>query len=146
MKQPRYRGKLIPALVLATLATLPLAAWSADLDLKVDNVKGAGGDLRVGVYASADDYRKTPVKEIKAAADGSPVAIHISGLAPGDYAIALYHDRNRNEKLDTNLLGIPTEPYGFSGSARNLMGPATWEQAKFSVAAEGAAVTVTLSD
>ena len=145
MKQPRYRGKLIPALALATLATLPLAAWSADLDLEVDNVKGAG-DLRVAVYPSADDYRKTAVKEVKAAADGSRVAIRISGLAPGEYAIALYHDRNRNEKLDTNLLGIPTEPYGFSGSARNRMGPATWEQAKFSVAAEGAAVTVTLSD
>ena len=28
------------------------------------------------------------------------------------------------------MLGIPKEPYGFSGTGRNLAGPATWEQAK----------------
>jgi uncharacterized protein (DUF2141 family) len=98
------------------------------------------------VYGSQADYRKTAVKEIKVAAAGDPVAIQITGLAPGDYAIALYHDRNGNEKLDSNLMGIPTEPYGFSGTARNLMGPATWEQAKFSLPAEGSAVNVRLSD
>jgi uncharacterized protein (DUF2141 family) len=43
-------------------------------------------------------------------------------------------------------MGIPTEPYGFSGSNRDLMGPATWEQARFAVGSDGATVTVRLSD
>lgn len=144
MKQIRYAP--LARLGLAALAALPAAAWSADLELTVENVKGRDGELRVGVYASAEDYRKTAVKEVKAAASGNPVSIRIPGLAPGEYAIALYHDRNGNRKLDSNLLGIPREPYGFSGSARNLTGPATWEQARFSVPADGGAVTVQLSD
>jgi uncharacterized protein (DUF2141 family) len=44
------------------------------------------------------------------------------------------------------MVGIPTEPYGFSGSTRDLGAPATWEQAKFSLAPDGGVVTVKLSD
>ncbi len=133
-------------ILLPALAALPLAAWSADLDLRIDNVKEAVGDLMVGIYSNAQDYRKTAVKTIKAPASGNPVAIRIPGLGAGDYAIAIYHDRNGNQKLDSNMLGIPKEPYGFSGTGRNLAGPSTWEQAKFSLPAEGGAVTIPLSD
>ena len=133
-------------ILLSALAALPAAAWSADLELKVENLKEAGGDLMVGVYSNAEDYRKTAVKSLKAPVSGNAVAIRIPGLDTGDYAIAIYHDRNGNQKLDSNMLGIPKEPYGFSGSGRNLTGPATWEQAKFSLPAEGRVVTIQLSD
>ena len=147
MKGNRLSHTATPALVaLVALAALPAAAWSADLELKVENVREPVGDLRVGVYASADEYRKTAVKEIKTPAAGNPVATRIPGLAAGDYAIAIYHDRNANQKLDSNMLGIPKEPYGFSGTSRSLTGPATWEQARFSLPAEGGAVTIQLSD
>jgi uncharacterized protein (DUF2141 family) len=141
MKPNRLGLILLPA-----LACLPPAAWSADLDIRVGNVKEAVGDLMLGIYSNAEDYRKTAVRTIKAPATGSPVAIRIPGLVAGDYAIAIYHDRNGNQKLDSNMLGIPKEPYGFSGSGRNLAGPATWEQAKFHLPAEGGAVTIALSD
>lgn len=140
MKPNRLSHTAIAALL------LPATVWSADLELKVENVKEPVGDLRIGVYASADDFRKKAVQEVRAPASANPVVVRIPGLAAGDYAIALYHDRNGNHKLDSNLLGIPKEPCGFSGGARNLAGPATWEQARFSLPAEGAAVTIPLSD
>ena len=139
-------GFNLSVLAAVSLAVIPIAAWSADLELKVENIKGTSGDLRVAVYGSPADYRKSAVREVKARVAGDPMAIHIEGLAAGDYAIALFHDRNGNEKLDSNMIGIPTEPYGFSGSARNPMGPATWDQARFGVAPDGATVTVRLSD
>ena len=141
-----FRRKVLPVFALPVLAlvALPLTAWPAELDLKIENVK-PGGDLMIAVYGSAADYRKAAVKEIKVPARSDPTAVPIA-LDAGDYAIALYHDRNGNGKLDSNLLGIPTEPYGFSGSAGQQMGPATWEQAKFSVAASGGTITVRLSD
>lgn len=128
------------------ILALPATGWSADLELKVENVKEAVGSLRLGIYGSADDFRKTAVKEVQVPASGSPAVIRVPGLAAGDYAIAIYHDRNGNQKLDSNLLGIPNEPYGFSGSGRNLGGPATWQQARFSLPAEGGTVTIQLSD
>jgi uncharacterized protein (DUF2141 family) len=32
----------------------------------------------------------------------------------GNYAIAVFHDANRNNKMDKNFLGIPSEGYGAS--------------------------------
>lgn len=36
-------------------------------------------------------------------------------LPHGTYALFLFHDENDNGTVDHNLLGIPTEPLGFSG-------------------------------
>jgi uncharacterized protein (DUF2141 family) len=41
----------------------------------------------------------------------------------GTYSIKAFHDENGNNQLDTNLLGKPTERYGFSNNARGCYGP-----------------------
>ena len=43
-------------------------------------------------------------------------------------AITVFHDVNKNEKLDTNFFGLPIEPYGFSKDARGLLGPPDFNQ------------------
>jgi uncharacterized protein (DUF2141 family) len=40
-----------------------------------------------------------------------------AGLPEGRYAIAVFHDTDGDEKLGTNLLGYPTEPFGFGNDA-----------------------------
>ena len=50
-------------------------------------------------------------------ADTSGVRIIFAGLPPGDYAVAAFHDADGNGELGTNILGIPTEGYGFSNGA-----------------------------
>lgn len=42
---------------------------------------------------------------------GEPLVF--DGVAPGDYAVTLFHDENANAKLDT-IFGIPKEGFGFS--------------------------------
>lgn len=49
----------------------------------------------------------------------------------GTYAIAISQDVNGNGKQDTNWIGIPKEPYGFSNNAKGKMGPPDFEDAKF---------------
>lgn len=34
----------------------------------------------------------------------------------GIYALAIYHDRNANTKLDKNFIGLPSEPFGLSNN------------------------------
>jgi uncharacterized protein (DUF2141 family) len=51
----------------------------------------------------------------------------------GEYAIACFHDENANNRLDTNLLGIPSEGTGASNDARDAMGPPPWDEARFRV-------------
>jgi uncharacterized protein (DUF2141 family) len=60
----------------------------------------------------------------------------IKGIKPGKYTLAAYHDINKDEKLNTNLVGIPTEPYGFSNNARGTFGPPSLEDQTFAVTGE----------
>ena len=60
-------------------------------------------------------------------------AVTLTNLDPGRYAIILVHDENGNGKLDTNALGVPTEPYGFSNNVRGFLGPPAFKEAVMQV-------------
>ena len=59
------------------------------------------------------------------------VIVMIDSLEFGEYAVRVFHDENRNGKIDTNFLGIPDEDYGYSNDASGWFGPPSWENAKF---------------
>ena len=72
------------------------------------------------------------------------VRITFDDLPPGRYAIKLYHDANGNGELDTNMMGLPIEAYGFSGESAHV-GPPPFDVAAFDVVVgENNAVTVRL--
>ena len=62
--------------------------------------------------------------------DKGNVQTKFEGLPKGEYAVSVYHDANLNEELDTNMMGIPKESYGFSNNAKGFMGPPSFEDAK----------------
>lgn len=51
----------------------------------------------------------------------------------GNYAIAVHHDANKNGVMDKNLLGIPTEAYGFSNNPVVRFRAPTFKECKFNV-------------
>lgn len=57
--------------------------------------------------------------------------INVENLNPGKYAFRYFHDENKNKKLDTNLLGIPREGFGFSNNAKGKFGPPSFKQMIF---------------
>lgn len=59
------------------------------------------------------------------------VIVIIDSLKYGEYAIRVFHDENKNGKLDTDFLGIPDEDYGFSNNVSSWFGPPSWKRAKF---------------
>lgn len=63
--------------------------------------------------------------------ENNKVIVVIDSLAYGEYAVRVFHDENRNGKIDTNFLGIPDEDYGYSNDASGWFGPPSWENAKF---------------
>ena len=64
--------------------------------------------------------------------DGSESTCRFAPISPGTYAIACFHDENRNGKCDTGLFGIPTEGTVVSNHAKGFMGPPSFKDAKFS--------------
>ena len=130
------------AVAAASLIALNLAS-AADLTVLISDIKAAQGNVMVAVY-TADGFLKKPVKGSGAAADTAGNTIVFKDLPEGDYALAVYHDANGNGKMDSNMMGIPTEDYAFSNNAVGKMGPPSYATAKFSLPAAGASVRVSL--
>jgi len=63
--------------------------------------------------------------------ENKEVIVVIDSLKYGEYAVRVFHDENKNGKIDSNFLGIPTEDYGYSNDASGWFGPPSWDKAKF---------------
>ncbi len=61
--------------------------------------------------------------------------LRFEGLPQGGYAVAVIHDENGNNKLDT-LAGIPREGYGFSNDAPVRFAPPRFAAARFDLAGD----------
>jgi uncharacterized protein (DUF2141 family) len=125
---------------------LSSAAQAAEIDLLVSGVVRAQGQVLVALYDSADSYRKTALTQSKQAATLGEMRFQFRDLPVGDYAIALFHDENDNGKLDTNLMGMPKEPFAFSVFKGTLMGPPGWAAVKFTVPESGIKLNIALSE
>ncbi len=117
------------------------------LRVKVENIASAKGAIHVGIYRDAVSFPKKKLafagKEVDVKNKGA-MEIEIPGLAPGRYALAVFHDLNGNGKLDTNLVGVPTEPYAFSNGAVAKWSSPTFEEAAFELPAGGKTIAVEL--
>ncbi|MGH8076158.1 MAG: DUF2141 domain-containing protein [Lysobacter sp.] len=137
------RNVLIAALL--ALAS-PGVCLAADLKIELENVRAQQGVVQVVLLGSADawDGKAKPAGFVGAPPDGdSTLSLSIADLAPGSYAVRVMHDENGNGKLDTNMVGMPTEGYGFSNNPR-VMRAATFEEARFEVPEAGTSVRIVL--
>ena len=106
---------------------------SSSFTLFIDGIEKVEGEIRIAMFDSKEKYTKDPVYAVVLPVDSTTITWKEESLPFGDYAIAVYHDKNTNGKIDTNLLGIPKENYGFSNNARGRFGPASWEDSKFRI-------------
>ena len=65
-------------------------------------------------------------------------------LAKGEWAVDLTQDTNKNDQLDKNFLGIPTEPFAFSNNVRPRLAAPNFEECKFTVEGSAKVVNITL--
>ncbi|MBM3160994.1 MAG: DUF2141 domain-containing protein [Bacteroidetes bacterium] len=106
--------------VLAFLSVFLSPSNKYSLTVEVKNVPNNKGTVYVGLFRPQDEwptYGKQFKGKVVSAVKGKTM-VTFTGLSSGKYALAVYHDENKNNKLDKNLVGMPTEIYGFSNNAR----------------------------
>lgn len=141
----RLMSSLAAALACACVAP---AAVAADLAVSVTGLKNAAGQVAIAVFSASEGFPKDDAR----AAHRARVSIDATGharalfkdLAPGDYAVAAFHDDNNSGKLETNLFGVPQKGYGFSNNARPSLRAPRFDEARFSLPDEGAKVLIEL--
>lgn len=112
--------RFVPLAALALLAgTAPSLAESPDtatLAVTVTGIKNTKGVIRLALCPPDAGFPDCKTKVVRSAAltiAGGSASVTLTGLAPGRYAVSVFHDANSNNKLDT-FAGIPKEGYGFS--------------------------------
>ncbi|MHA6718369.1 DUF2141 domain-containing protein [Sphingomonas sp. RS6] len=121
------------------LATLAAGSPLGTLEIDFLKLRSAKGLLQICIAPDASEFPDCSegggaIKRTVSAADGR---VRVSGLAPGDYAVAVIHDANGNGKLDT-FMGIPREGFGFSRNPAIGFGPPRFNAAQFPVTAGSA--------
>lgn len=117
------------------------AAQAAPLEIVVEGLEAKGRLMIAAVdRAEAWDGSGDRLVSLDARVTGSKMSFRFE-VPEGPVALRLFHDENGNGKLDRNLIGIPSEGYGFSNNPGG-MGPASFEDAKVVVPAKGARVAI----
>ncbi|MEQ8525794.1 MAG: DUF2141 domain-containing protein [Gracilimonas sp.] len=116
----------------------------SNFELKIEGIDKVEGEIRIALFNSEKEYneKENPLYAVVLPVDNSTVVWSQDSLIFGEYAIAVYHDKNVNGELDSNLLGIPKEAYGFSNNARGRFGPASWKDAHFIIESDTSSMTI----
>lgn len=130
--------------LLALAATLPIAAHAAELTLSIEPVAEAAGTIQIALYDNETNFRKQSLRALKLPATAGTMTVRIADLPPGDYAVMVFHDRNGNDKLDTNVMGIPKEPWGGSLGDKSVFGSPGWADVRFALKDGGATQRIKL--
>ena len=109
------------------------SAFGIDLKIEVQNIKSNQGAIKIALFPEGSDFPN----DYNSAQESAVVYVEnlkahytFENLKSGIYAIALFHDLNQNDNLDTNFAGIPLEPFGLSNNPR-LFGKPTFKKCKF---------------
>ena len=135
----------VSVLSAAALATAPAPAQAQTPDcatVEVQNVRPQQGMLMIAAFADAASFNKSPVVATQMKAGAATMTFPLCGLGSTSIALTLFQDLNGNGKLDANAFGIPSEPWGASGTPAAMAAP-TWETTH--VPLDGTTIVVKLS-
>lgn len=154
MRKVLALGFVIVSAILAT----PVARAS-ELRVTITDVRSDSGELLIGLYETADGFlaaianaetsgimadRNRLIGVAMRARHGPQQAV-FARLPPGRYAVIVVHDENDNGRLDANVLGVPTEGYGFSNDARGFLSAPSFEAAAITIGNADASIAISLT-
>lgn len=104
---------------------------SVTLDISI--TKFNKGSILIALYESEESYMKESYKSADVLVKNNKAKFIFHSIKKGVYAFSFFHDLNNNKKLDTNFLGIPKEPYGFSNNKKGRFGPPKFSEASLEI-------------
>ena len=127
-------GASLGALAQEPTNTCP--SWGTPIHVHISGIRNAQGTVKAVLYGP--DPQTFLVKGKKADKEREPaqqgtMTLCVAARQKGHYAVAVYHDENDNHKFDRNLIGLPTEGFGFSNDPAFYLAPPSFEESAFEV-------------
>ncbi len=127
--------KTLIFLIFSFIVGFGATAYSqATLHITINGLRNDNGQVILYLYNSETGYPKDHNKAFRIAVStftNNMCMMDIHNLPKGIYAIAFFHDENKNGVIDTNFLGLPIEGVGSSENGTGSIGPPTFNGSKF---------------
>lgn len=109
-------------------------ASTGNLTIEIDGLKNQSGQVCLSLFSKSEGFPIESEKAVKTKCveiTATPLQITFDNLEYGNYAIAVLHDANKDNKINTNFLGIPSEGFGFSKNPPLRMGAPEFNETAF---------------
>lgn len=135
------RVVLLSSIVAVIVASDARSEGGGVLTVRFTGLEESRGAVLFSVAGSRESFESEVEAPLLAEVpvDAAEESAVFEGLAPGEYAVKVFHDANGNQKLDIGMMG-PKEKFGFSNNVMGFMGPPDFDDAKFPF--EGSDLTV----
>jgi uncharacterized protein (DUF2141 family) len=110
--------KILSIIAILAITTHSSVAQSVMLTVTVKGFKSTVGTVK---FQMVDENEKEVLSLVDKLTDKT-YTWKVNIKTKGKYAINVIHDKNNNNKLDTNVFGIPKEGWGCSNNARGALG------------------------
>ena len=131
----QYISIILYTSFLIFVAHFPKVVSCGEVTLKIKNYNSRDGFIHIAIYNNKIEFPDEKRKYLGFKEKANSVidkGFIIYNLEENNYAIAIYHDENGNNKFDT-FFGIPKEKYGFSMNAKVFLSAPSFEDSSFSI-------------
>ncbi|MFM8449981.1 MAG: DUF2141 domain-containing protein [Haliscomenobacter sp.] len=131
---------------LSPTSPVPAPTAAGPLQVRITNLRNEKGSIALLLFKSSYGFPDKPQFAVanRRFSIGSDPVFSFDNIPAGRYALSVIHDENENTLLDTNIVGVPKEGYGFSGNPKALFGPPGFEVAAFTFTGAPREVSVRL--
>lgn len=119
-----------------TFQSLSANTSTSSLVIEVKGLRNNNGFVGALLFQNQTGFPEEKKNALKMT--GSPIQngqarLTFIGLESGEYAIAVIHDENKNQRMDFNMLRMPKEGLGFSRNPKIKFSAPDFNDCKFSV-------------
>lgn len=144
MKALVLKAPVLKALVLLGSWLPTGVAAAATLQVTVRGVRNDHGHIRIGVCRKPEFLSEICNYNAIVPARPGDVEASVPGIAPGQYAVAVYQDEDGSGRLKRNFFGMPQEDLGFSRDPKLGLGAPSFASSAIAVGSGNNRIILTL--
>lgn len=129
------RAAIMGTVLLAGSPSIADTPPTGVLSVRISQLRSNNGQVGCTLYSSSKGFPTDPTAALQrrwCRITSAASTCTFDPIPAGIYAVACFHDENKNGKCDTGLFGIPTEGTVVSNHAKGFMGAPSFDKAKFS--------------
>ena len=140
--------RIISIIGVLGIVCLSSTASARSVLVRPDTYRSLTGYLRCSLFAGPSGFPASSEKAtmvLSVPVESPKTGCYFEGLKPGTYAVAMMHDENNNEKMDTTIIGMPAEGWAVTNNAGpSVFGPPSFDAAKFELSSTSKEIVLKL--